>query len=208
MRHCFEYFWPRADARVYAEAKALAAQGLVHVRREMHGRRPTTTYTISSAGRKALERWLADPPKPVALEFEALVKVFLARLGTREQLLATLETTIEQSEFMLQVAGNVRQIYVDGCAPFQDEYVHTWAFVYDFLTDYFAMLHDWASRTEATVRDWDDLSPERKREAALELFAAKRPQRKLRGKRSPPDALPGAWQQGRARPRTAQREGV
>ena len=23
MRHCFEYFWPRDDARIYAEAKTL-----------------------------------------------------------------------------------------------------------------------------------------------------------------------------------------
>ena len=28
MRHCFEYFWPRAEARVYAEAKQLAVDGL------------------------------------------------------------------------------------------------------------------------------------------------------------------------------------
>src|SRR5436190_5363397 len=126
MRHCFEFFWPRADARVYAEAKGLAKRGLATVRRDVVGRRRRTSYAITPAGRGALQRWMATPPKPVALEFEALVKVYLARFGAKEDLLATLAKTAEDAEYMLQIARNVRGVYLEGCAPFQDEYVHVW----------------------------------------------------------------------------------
>jgi DNA-binding PadR family transcriptional regulator len=123
MRHCFEYFWPRADARVYAEAKRLAISGLARASEQRTGRRRRTAYAITPAGRRALRRWLATPPKPIALEFEALVKVYLARLGTRDDLVATLEATAADAAYMLEVARNVRQVYLDGCAPFQDGYV-------------------------------------------------------------------------------------
>lgn len=201
MRHCFEFFWPRADTRVYNDAKELAARGLARVSRERVGRRPRTTYAITPAGKRALNRWLAEPPKPVALEFEALVKTFFARLGTREDLLATLAHVLEDSDYMFQIATNVRQAYLDGCAPFQDEYVHTWVFVYDFLTDYFSMLHSWAERTNQTVRSWRTMSPEGKRQTALDRFEAKRPQPVSSGKPVSAAALPGTWQHGRARPR-------
>jgi DNA-binding PadR family transcriptional regulator len=202
MRHCFEYFWPRADARVYAEAKRLSAAGLVSTSEERVGRRRRTSYAITSPGRAELRRWLATLPKPVALEFEALVKVYLARLGTRDDLLRALEATAADATYMLQVAANVRQVYLEGCAPFQDEYLHTWAFVYDFLTDYFAMLHRWAARTASQVQAWPDLDPDGKRADALELFRRKRPGGAARPV-SDPAAMPGTWQEGRSRPRHA-----
>jgi DNA-binding PadR family transcriptional regulator len=175
MQHCFEYFWPRADARVYEEVKGLAAAGLATASRERTGRRPRTTYAITPAGRAALEAWLARPPETIALEFEALLKVYLARFGTREDLLATLERTRADAAFMLRVARTVRQAYLEGCAPLQDDYVHVWAFVYDFLVDYFTLIHRWAERTRSTVDDWANLSPEGKREPALRMFEEKRP---------------------------------
>lgn len=205
MRHCFEYFWPRAGARVYAEAKQLAADGLAATSEEHIGRRRRTTYRITPAGRRALRQWLTEPPKPVALEFEALIKVYVARLGTKDDLATTLEAVGADAAFMLSVAQNVRQVYLDGCAPFQDDYVHTWVFVYDFLTDYFDMLHRWAARTAATVEEWRDLDPDGKRDAALRTFEAKLARGAMSSPPDDPQALPGAWQQGRPRPRRSTR---
>ena len=175
MQHCLEYFWPRADARVYEEVKGLAAAGLATATTERIGRRPRTTYTITTAGRAALKAWLVRPPEAIALEFEALLKVYLARFGTRGDLLATLDQTGADAVFMLRVARTVRQAYLEGCAPLQDEYVHVWVFVYDFLVDYFGLVQRWAERSRATVEGWADLSPEGKRERALQLFEEKRP---------------------------------
>lgn len=173
MRHCFEYFWPRADARVYADAKELAARGLVIERKTSVGRRQRTTFSISAKGRRALRAWLASPSRSVGLEFEGLIKVYLARFGSREELVSTLDQAVADAEYLLNVATNVRSVYLEGCAPFQDEYVHVWFMVYDFLTSYFRMLYDWATRSRELVSTWNDLEPGGKREAALQMFDAK-----------------------------------
>jgi PadR family transcriptional regulator AphA len=189
MRHCFEYFWRRDDKRVYDDARRLADAGLARAHVRHNGRRPQTTFAITPAGRAALQQWLGQPTLPVALDFQALIKVYLARFGTRDQLLATIGEVASDAEFMLAVATNVREIYLAGCAPFQDEYVHTWAFVYDFLTSYFTLLRDWADRTRATVEQWADLDPDGKRDQALALFESKRPTPAERTA----DAMPGRW---------------
>src|SRR5262249_22633354 len=75
-RHCFEPFWPRADARVYADAKALAAGGFAIERKTAVGKRSRTTYSISAKGRRALARWLDAPSRTFSLEFEGLIKVY------------------------------------------------------------------------------------------------------------------------------------
>src|SRR5260370_29555811 len=162
MRHCFEYFWPRDDARVYRDAKTLAAEDLVKAHKVFIGKRPRTTYSITAQGRKALEQWLASPSQPATLEFEGLIKVFLARFGTLDQLLATVQQVQADAEYRLRVATNVRQIYLEGCAPFQDEFVHVWAFVYDFQFSNFQMLHAWATRTIAELKPGRPLSAEGK----------------------------------------------
>jgi DNA-binding PadR family transcriptional regulator len=191
MRHCFEYYWPRDDKRVYADVRTLADAGLAAADVSYTGRRRRTTYRITPAGRAALRRWLAAAPAPISLEFEALIKVYLARLGTRDDLLSTLDAVERDAEFMRAVATTVRAVYLEGCAPFQDEYVHTWAFVYDFLTSYFTLVTDWAARTRAVVQGWSDLEPGDKREAALALFGAKRVE-PAQGDSGAP-AMPGEW---------------
>jgi DNA-binding PadR family transcriptional regulator len=197
VQHCFEYFWPRAEVRVYEEAKALAASGHVRAKEEFMGRRRRTHYAITPKGRRALTAWLAQPAQAISLEFEGLLKVYLARFGTREELLATLERTLADAEYMLQVATNVRQVYLECRAPFQEDQVHIWAFIYDFLVDYFQMLHRWAERTRAEVERWADLTPEGKRERALQLFEQHRPADWLVPTLPRPEdevpAYPGMW---------------
>jgi DNA-binding PadR family transcriptional regulator len=191
MRHCFEYYWPRDDKRVYADVRTLAEAGLAAADVSYTGRRRRTTYRITPPGRAALRRWLAAPSTPISLEFEALIKVYLARLGSRDDLLSTLEAVQRDAEFMRGVATTVRTVYLEGCAPFQDEYVHTWAFVYDFLTSYFTLVTDWAARTRAVAEGWSDLEPADKREAALALFEAKQVEPPQREPDAPP--MPGEW---------------
>jgi PadR family transcriptional regulator, regulatory protein AphA len=197
MRHCFEYFWPRDDARVYADGKTLEQRGYVTAERTQMRRRTRTSYTITSSGRRTLRGWLAEPSRPVALEFQGLIKVYLARFGTLAQLRQTVAQVRHDAEYMLQVATNVRSVYLEGCAPFQEEYVHVWAFAYDFLANWFRFLHDWAERTLAEIDGWHDLKPDAKRKRALQLFQANVPDQA-----KAPDltrlidgvpALPGLW---------------
>src|SRR6478672_11259348 len=98
MQRNLRFFWPRAERGTYAEAKRLAVLGLAKAEQQAVGRRPRTLYSITPAGRRALREWLATPPAPLALEFEALLRVFLAPLGSKEQLLAALEKTMADAD--------------------------------------------------------------------------------------------------------------
>ena len=95
------WFWPRAERKLYEEPKRLVAAGFAKGVTEMTGSRPRTVYTVTARGRRALKRWLDQPPAPPTLEFEGMVKVFFADGGTLEQLRATLTSIAESSDARL-----------------------------------------------------------------------------------------------------------
>jgi len=114
------WFWPRAERKLYDEPKRLVAAGLAKSSAEMTGARPRTVYTITARGRKALQRWLDEPPVPPSLEFEGLVKVFFADNGSLEQLRSTLERIAETSDVRLaELEDKVEQNFADDI-PFPD----------------------------------------------------------------------------------------
>src|SRR5260221_13735825 len=67
LRRNMRFFWPRAESRIYDEAKALVDRGLATATTTTAGGRPRTTYAITDAGRAAGRDWLATPPRPTAL---------------------------------------------------------------------------------------------------------------------------------------------
>src|SRR5689334_12969450 len=83
-------FWPRAESKLYEEPKKLVAHGLARAAKETVGKRARTVYSITPKGRRALAAWVPSPGAGPALEFEALVKVFFAEHGTKDDLLATI----------------------------------------------------------------------------------------------------------------------
>ncbi len=168
-RRNFHYFWPRAESGIYAEAKRLAARGLATGERTLIGKRPRTTYSITIAGRAALDAWLATPIKPHAMEFEALVRVFFAPLGTYDEFEAVLRQAENDAQELLDLAVRIRAEYLQSRAPFQEQ-MHIRVFVYDFLLNYARTVHDWAVRTQVETANWDDLSLEGKQERALRIF--------------------------------------
>ncbi len=90
VQRSLNWFWPRAERKLYDEPKRLVESGLATASRELTGQRPRTVYTITRAGRAELRRWLGDPPAPRTVEFEAMVKVFFASAGSLGQLRTTL----------------------------------------------------------------------------------------------------------------------
>lgn len=91
VKRSLNWFWPRAERKLYDEPKRLVEQGLAMATREQTGQRGKTVYRITAQGRAALEEWLSEPPAPRSIEFEGMVKVFFADAGTQDQLLATLD---------------------------------------------------------------------------------------------------------------------
>lgn len=97
VQRSLNWFWPRAERKLYDEPKRLVEEGLATAHREHTGQRGRTVYRVTAAGRAALRGWLDEPPAPPSGEFEGMVKVFFADAGSKDQLLATLDRIEEES---------------------------------------------------------------------------------------------------------------
>lgn len=164
------YFWPRAESRIYDEAKRLVESGFVRAREGYVGKRRRTMYSITDAGRKELETWLTSPAgKWFSLETEGLLRLFLADLGSKEDIVSALEGMRDEAVDMLLVGRVVADEYLAGESSQQD-IVHTRALVFDFLAEFGLGVIDWAERSLAEVERWEDLSPDGKAERALRVI--------------------------------------
>src|SRR5690348_12909190 len=117
----FRFFWPRAARALYNELKRLDTLGFADAEKRFVGRRARTVYSLTPAGRAALQEWLDAPVAPLALEFEGLLRVFNAGLGSKEQLLDNLERIRADVAGMTELNDRVISEYADGRAPFQDQ---------------------------------------------------------------------------------------
>jgi PadR family transcriptional regulator AphA len=169
LRRNLRFFWPRAESRIYAETRRLEEKGLAHAQRSFTGRRRRTVYAISDTGRRAVDEWLATPPRPTSLEAEPVLRVVLSDLGTRDQLFAALEQVRRDAEAILDVGRVVAPEYLQGTASFQDQ-VHVRAFLFDFLSHFAFTLRDWANRTEVQVNRWEALDDAERSNEALDLI--------------------------------------
>lgn len=99
-----ENFWPVPHTTFYVEPARLAEAGLLTVAQEEGGRR-RKLYTVTAAGRRALETWVAEPSAAAPqIRDELILKVFLGadpapliaeRAAWHEAKLAELEGYLE-----------------------------------------------------------------------------------------------------------------
>jgi PadR family transcriptional regulator AphA len=163
----FRYVWPRAESAIYREVKRLSAMGLLHGKKEHVGKRARTVYSITERGREALREWLATPVSPFAMDFEAMIRLFVAPLGTKEQIVTTLTQVRDDAREMLRFGGEVKQEFLEGIAVTQDQ-VYIRALAVDFFISLLRTVEAWAERTLAEIDSWADLSSDGKNERALE----------------------------------------
>lgn len=166
----FRYVWPRAESAIYREVKRLSAKGLARAQREYIGKRPRTVYSITEAGRQTLREWLDTPVSPFAMDFEAMIRLFIAPLGTKEQITGTLEQVRSDAQDMLHFGGAVREEFLEGRAALQDQ-VYIRALAVDFFVSLLHTVDGWAERTLAEIEGWEDLSPDGKNERGLDIMA-------------------------------------
>ncbi len=169
LRRNMRFFWPRAESRIYQEAKSLVAKGLASAEKSERGGRVRTTYAITTEGRRALASWLAQSPRGTALECEPILRVLLAELGEPEQLRVALDQIRRDAHDVLDAGRIVAPEYLEGRAPFQDQ-VHVRALIFDFLSHYALMLLEWADRAETAIEDWPRLPVAERDELALETI--------------------------------------
>ena len=147
------YMQPASERNLYAEPKRLAAAGLVRMRREQVGRRSRTIYEITPAGREALRRQLATPPAPPQLEFEALQRLVFADQGSKQDLLAALDTTSRQVEQLLDDGMEQARGYQDDGGPFPQR-LHLVMLFARFYVDVLLLVRDWVDLATREVASW------------------------------------------------------
>ena len=152
------YMWPRAESRIYDEAKRLTAAGLAEAHPGRTGRRRSTTYAITDKGRHALREWLAGPPEGISLEHGPLMRVLLGREARPADLQNAVSAAREHADTMLAIGTTVADEYLAGEHPQQEE-VHLRSLTFDYLYRWAQLNREWADRTEAELRRWRDTEP-------------------------------------------------
>ena len=171
LRRNMRFFWPRAESRIYDEARALVDRGLATSVVTHTGRRPRTTYKITPAGRRHVRQWMATPPRPTNLECEPVLRILLGRLGTLESLHASVAQVRTDALDLLAVGRVVAEEYAAGTAPFQDDIAYR-SLVFDFLSSHALAMLAWADRADTAVTEMAAQSPADAAAAGMRRVAA------------------------------------
>jgi PadR family transcriptional regulator AphA len=159
MRRNLRYIWPRAESRIYEEAKRLVTEGLATVSAGSTGRRRRTVYSITPQGRTALRAWLAAKAGTISLEHEPLLRILLGREGTPQDLLTAVEAVREHAEAMLSIGRPLASEYINRTHPQQHE-VHLRALSFDYLFNWALLNREWAERAHNEIARWTDTAPD------------------------------------------------
>jgi PadR family transcriptional regulator, regulatory protein AphA len=163
------YFWRSAESGVYEEPKKLVARGLAKAEFGHVGRRPRTVYTITPEGREALRQWLGQDAGPAQLAVEALVKVWFAEQGTKEQLLRAIESIRDEADGLLEHASGLAREYLGDDPPFPDR-LHVNALVFKFMWDYAETVANWSDWAKKEVARWPNVTAEAGARPAFEVL--------------------------------------
>jgi DNA-binding PadR family transcriptional regulator len=125
------HFWSIPHTQIYTECTRLAEAGLLAEQREETGRR-RRVYTLSGAGREALDRWREDPATDIyELRDPGLLKLFCGADPVRLAE-AQLEPHERRLELYLQLAANEdmphgMRLALEGGIGHEREYVRFWS---------------------------------------------------------------------------------
>jgi PadR family transcriptional regulator AphA len=138
------HIWPRAESKVYEEPKRLVAAG-------------NATATV------------AEPGTGVRFESEGALKVLFAENGTKQQLLATLDSMRHEAlDDVARVVAALEFVMTQG-PPYPDR-IHQSVLVQDLVLRISTAVIEWADLTEQRVDGWPDVRPDdAMRAAAIDL---------------------------------------
>jgi PadR family transcriptional regulator, regulatory protein AphA len=151
VKRSLNWFWPRAERKLYDEPKRLVEHGLATATREHTGQRGRTVYRITRQGRRELREWLSEPAAPRTIEFEGMLKVFFADAGTRDQLLATLDRIEEEASGRLTALA---EMAATRPVPFPER-AHLSAIALRLQFEQEDTILRWARWARTQVTQWD-----------------------------------------------------
>jgi len=156
VQRSLNWFWPRAERKLYDEPKRLVSDGLATAVKEATGKRPRTVYAITDAGRAELHRWLAEPPAPRTSEFEGMVKVFFADAGGLAQLTGTLDSIGHEAAARIDALAQMADASAD--SPQFPQRLHISALCLRLQLEQEAAILRWVDWARACVAQWRHVS--------------------------------------------------
>jgi PadR family transcriptional regulator, regulatory protein AphA len=97
------YFWSSAKSQIYAVLARLDDRGLIRARHMAQTRRPDKNlYTITAAGRRALDAWMNQPLRPLPPRNLLLLRIFFGALSSKEAVIADIEAYVERAQALRQ----------------------------------------------------------------------------------------------------------
>lgn len=105
-------YWSAADSQWYAEPKRLERLGYLRSREQPGRTRPRRHYRLTRKGRRALERWMAEPSGFTRMFMEPALRLLAADLVGEEAVLTSLRglrAEIADLEARLDVAEAVAE---------------------------------------------------------------------------------------------------
>lgn len=155
MRRSLGQFWPRAESGIYTEPKKLADAGYATAETEYVGQRARQRYKITAAGRKALKQWVPTASAAPQVEFEALIKVFFAERGAKDDLLRTLRDIKEQNEDRAAAGQSIPQEYLEQRGNYPERLPWN-ILVGTFIDEWEQLIDRWATWAIREVEQWPD----------------------------------------------------
>ena len=76
--HSTRFFWAASYGQIYPELRRLSDAGLVEGETQPGSGRRRTSYSLTAAGREALQGWLGQEPRTFEQRDEGLLKLFFA----------------------------------------------------------------------------------------------------------------------------------
>lgn len=112
------FFWPFPHAQLYSEPRRLVKMGMLELSTEDQGRR-RQTFTLTDAGRQAVEDWLAEPEsEPMQVRDVAELKLFFGELAGDGDLQALARNQIRQHRERIRTYDDMSERYgsIEGVA--------------------------------------------------------------------------------------------
>jgi DNA-binding PadR family transcriptional regulator len=154
-KRSLHWFWPRSEAHLYAELKRLVERGHADADSVEGRRRQRTRYTITPKGRAALDDWLHSEPAPATLEVEGFLRMLLGDQGTKDQVLAALESTARQAREAYAGGRALADELLTTGGPFPQR-LHLVVPLATFYDEFMRLLIRWCDETSAEIEQWPD----------------------------------------------------
>lgn len=153
MRRALRWAWPRTEANLYNEIKRLVPRGLASATEEESGGRVRTRYHVTEQGRTAVTEWLSTTPARVQVQFETLLRVFLADHGELRQLRDAIAATRGHIADIAEELLPVVEDYAGENPPYPGR-AHLNALFIAFMANFFRTVLEWCDEAEQEISTW------------------------------------------------------